>query len=81
MQERPRKRATRPSQRRRAQWTVTDRVSWFWCGQHLFDDPGYDWGAWLTAQWPVLLTSMPVVPSRLTTPAMPVLEPVQEEAA
>ena len=30
-------------QRRRAQWTVTDRVSWFWCGQRLFDDPGYDW--------------------------------------
>jgi hypothetical protein len=29
-------------QRRRAQWTVTDRVSWFWCGQRLFDDPGYD---------------------------------------
>ena len=23
-------------QRRRAQWTVTDRVSWFWCGQRLF---------------------------------------------
>jgi len=28
---------------RRAQWTVTNRVSWFWCGQRLFDDPGYDW--------------------------------------
>src|SRR5215468_9371865 len=26
-------------QQRRAQWTVTDRVSWFWCGQRLFDDP------------------------------------------
>jgi hypothetical protein len=25
---------------RRAQWTVTDRVSWFWCGQRLFDAPG-----------------------------------------
>ena len=22
-------------QRRRAQWTVTDRVSWFWCDQRL----------------------------------------------
>jgi len=69
------------SQRRRTQWTVTDRVSWFWSGQRLFDDPGYDWGAWLTRQWPVLLTSVPVGPSRLTAPAMPVPEPVQEEAA
>jgi hypothetical protein len=69
------------SQRRRAQWTVTDRVSWFWCGQRLFDDPGYDWGAWLTVQWPVLLAPVPVVPSRLTASAMPVSEPVQEKAA
>jgi hypothetical protein len=38
-------------QQRRAQWTVTDRVSWFWCGQRLFDDPGYDWRAWLGQQW------------------------------
>jgi hypothetical protein len=69
------------SQRRRVQWTVIDRVSWFWCGQRLFDDPGYDWGAWLTAQWPVLLAPVPVALSRLTTPVMPVPEPVQEEAA
>jgi hypothetical protein len=26
-------------QQRWVQWTVTDRVSWFWCGQRLFDDP------------------------------------------
>ena len=38
-------------QQRRAQWTVTDRVSWFWCGQRLFDDPGYDWSNWLAQQW------------------------------
>jgi Transposase DDE domain len=69
------------SQQRRAQWTVTDRVSWFWCGQRLFDDPGYDWGAWLPVQWPVLLAPVPVEPSRLTAPAMPVPEPGQEEAA
>src|SRR5262249_6169428 len=30
-------------QRRRGQWTVSARVSWFWCGQRLFNDPGYDW--------------------------------------
>jgi hypothetical protein len=42
---------------------------------------GYDWGVWLTAQWSVLLAPMPVVPSKLTIPAMPVFEPVQEEAA
>jgi hypothetical protein len=53
-------------QRRRAQWTVTDRVSWFWCGQRLFDDPGYDWRAWLTAQWAVLIDS---VSSVVSTPA------------
>jgi len=28
-------------QQRRAQWTVTDRVRWFWCGQRLFADPGH----------------------------------------
>ena len=51
-------------QRRRAQWTVTGRVSWFWCGQHLFHDPGYDWSVWLEQQWPLLdaapPTSLPV---------------------
>ena len=41
-------------QQRRKQWTVTDRVSWFWCGQHLVNDPGYDWSVWLAAQWEAL---------------------------
>ena len=41
-------------QQRRAQWTVTDRVSWFWCGQRLLHDPGYDWSVWLAAQWEAL---------------------------
>jgi hypothetical protein len=49
-------------QRRRAQWTATDRVSWFWCGQRLCHDPGYDWRAWLAAQWSVLIDRLvPVV--------------------
>jgi hypothetical protein len=48
---------------RRGQWTVTDRVSWFWCGQRLFNDPGYDWQAWLAAQWATLsIPQAPVVP-------------------
>jgi hypothetical protein len=34
-------------QPRRAQWTVMDRVSWCWCGQRLFADPGDEWSAWL----------------------------------
>ena len=38
-------------QRRRAQWPVTGRISWFWCGQRVFTDPGYDWSVWLTQQW------------------------------
>ena len=42
-------------QQRRKQWTVTDRVSWFWCGQHLVNDPGYDWSVWLAAQWEALV--------------------------
>jgi hypothetical protein len=42
------------------QWTVTDRVSWFWCGQRLFHDPGYDWRAWLAAQWKDLIISVSV---------------------
>jgi hypothetical protein len=53
-------------QQRRAQWTVTDRISWFWCGQRLFSDPGYDWRKWLAAQWAALTTPR--------TPALP--EPV-----
>jgi hypothetical protein len=39
------------AQHRRAQWTVTGRISWFWCGQRVFADPGYDWRTWLTQQW------------------------------
>jgi len=62
-------------QRRRAQWTVTDRVSWFWGGQRLFDDPGYDWTDWLDQQWESL--GWPVV----TVPAMAAPEPTLAEAA
>jgi hypothetical protein len=62
-------------QRRRAQWTVTDRVSWCWCGQRLFDDPGYDWTDWLAQQWES--PGWPVV----TAPAMSALEPTLAEAA
>ena len=48
---------------RRQQWTVTDRVSWFCCGQRIFIDPGYDWSAWLAAQWATLsIPHAPVVP-------------------
>ncbi len=57
--------------RRRAQWTVTDRVSWFWCGQHLFQGPGYDWSPWLDQQWATLGTSPPRVLPR-PAPALPV---------
>ena len=62
-------------QQRRAQWTVTDRVSWFWCGQRLFDDPGHDWSGWLAQQWESL------EPPVAAMPALPVSEPVLEEAA
>jgi hypothetical protein len=63
------------TQPRRAQWTVTKRVSWFWCGQRLFTDPGYDWSAWLAQQWASLdRSAVPV-------PAIPVFEPVLAEAA
>jgi hypothetical protein len=60
--------ASAVGQRRRAQWTVTDRVSWFWCGQRLFDDPGYDWSAWLADQWRVLLR-LPLAASPTPVPA------------
>jgi hypothetical protein len=57
--------------RRRAQWTVTDRVSWFWCAQQLVHDPGYDWGPWLDRQWTTLATPPPrVVPRPLPDPDM-----------
>jgi len=62
-------------QRRRAQWTVTDRVSWFWCGQRLFDDPGYDWRAWLAVPWKGLIASVSAV---INMPAPP---PVVDKAA
>ena len=58
-------------QRRRVQWTVTDRVSWFWCGQRLFDDPGYDWSAWLAQQWERLSDPPPpAVPTPVPAPAL-----------
>jgi hypothetical protein len=60
-------------QQRRTQGTVTDRVSWFWCGQRLFTDPGYDWSAWLTTQWATLST--------LRTRAAPVPTLMLAEAA
>jgi hypothetical protein len=41
-------------QQRRKPSTVTDWVSWFWCGQQLVNDPGYDWRVWLAAQWEAL---------------------------
>lgn len=42
---------TPDAQRRHTQWTVTGRISWFWCRQRVFTDPGYDWSAWLAQQW------------------------------
>jgi hypothetical protein len=62
-------------QQRRAPWTVTDRVRWFWCGQRLFDDPGHDWSGWLAQQWESL--GQPVAAVQAT----PRPEPVLEEAA
>ena len=62
-------------QQRRAQWTVTDRVSWFWCGQRLFDDPGYEWSGGLAQQWESC--GQPVA----AVQAAPRLEPALEEAA
>ena len=62
-------------QQRRAQWTVTDRVSWFWCGQRLFDDPGYDWSGWLAQQWESLVELV------AATPVQPIPEPAFAEAA
>jgi hypothetical protein len=58
-------------QRRRAQWTVTGRVSWFWCGQHLFQDPGYDWSTWLDRQWDTFRTLPPADhPTPVSPPAV-----------
>jgi hypothetical protein len=48
---------------RRRPWTVSDRVRWCWCGQRLFNDPGYEWRTWLAAQWATLsIPQAPVVP-------------------
>lgn len=60
-------------QQQRAQWTVTDRVSWFWCGQRLFDDVGYNWQAWLAQQWPSL--GQPGTTCQATPMSASVLEP------
>ncbi len=49
-------------QQRRLQWTVTDRVSYFWCAQHLFTDPGKDWSSWLAQQWDHLIPNQPPIP-------------------
>jgi len=66
---------TPTAQRRRAQWTVTGRISWFWCGQRVFTDPGYDWSTWLTQQWVSLgHLSNPA-------PAAPISQPVFALAA
>jgi hypothetical protein len=62
-------------QQRRAQWTVTDRVSWFWCGQRLFADPGYDWSGWLAQPWES------VGQLEVAIHATPRPEPALEEAA
>jgi hypothetical protein len=61
-------------QQRRVQWTVTNRVSWFWCGQRLFDDPGHDWSSWLAQQWESL--GQPIAAA-----ATPMPESTLEEAA
>jgi hypothetical protein len=62
-------------QQRRAQWTVTNRVSWFGCGQRLFGDSGYDGSGWLAQQWERLEcpVSLP--------PATPAPGPALAEAA
>jgi hypothetical protein len=65
------------SQQRRAQWTVTDRISWFWCGQRLFTDPGYDWSGWLAQQWESLgqlVTTAPAPPVSETASLSPLAE-------
>lgn len=62
-------------QQRRSQWTVTGRISWFWCGQRLFTDPGYDWSGWLAQQWESL-----GLPGAVASTA-PLSEPTLAEAA
>lgn len=64
------------SQQRRTQGTVTDRISWFWCGQRLFTDPGYDWSSWLAQQWESLeqLVSTAPAPPVSKTASLAALE-------
>jgi hypothetical protein len=62
-------------QQRRVQWTVTDRVRWFWGGQRLFDDPGYEWSGWLAQPWKSLGQS------GATSQATLASEPAREKAA
>lgn len=71
--------STDPSgQQRRAQWTVTDRVSWFWCGQRLFADPGYEWSGWLAQQWDSLGQPVAVAPAPSVSEA--VLQELEDAA-
>lgn len=49
-------------QARRAQWTVSDRVSFFWCAQHMFTDAGADWTDWLAHAWDPPSTPAPAIP-------------------
>jgi len=62
------------SQQRRAQWTVTDRISWFWGGQRLFTDLGYDWSGWLAQQWESLGQLVTTAPAPLC-PRLPHYQP------
>jgi len=65
---------TPTAHRRRTQWTVTGRMSWFWCGQRVFTDPGYDWSAWLTQQWVSLgFPSPPALAVFLAEPDFPLV--------
>ena len=59
-------------QQRRAQWTVTHRVSLFWCAQQLFHDSGYDWRAWLATQWSALIDRF--VPFMLPSVSTPLVD-------
>lgn len=38
-------------QQRRAPWTGSDRVRWFWGGQRLWSDSGDAGSCWLGQQW------------------------------
>lgn len=49
-------------QMRRAQWTVTDRVRFFWWAHQLLTDAGADWRAWLAEQWDHLITPDTEIP-------------------